>query len=89
MTETYVGPVSVEGSEDTVYFELTIDDVDSGRWIGTGRPEGEVPGITTVGEYSVKLIGADHPRRGQKATAAVDVEVEDGVLRLQGKTAFA
>ena len=89
MTEIYVGPVSVEGSEDTMYFELAIDDVNSGRWIGTGRADGAVPGITAVGEYSVKLIRADHPRRGQKATAAISVEVEDGVLHLHGRTAFA
>jgi hypothetical protein len=89
MSETYVGPVSIEGSEDTMYFELTIDDVDSGGWIGTGRPESEVPEVTAVGVYSVKLVGVAHPRRGQKATAAIDVEAEDGVLRLQGRTAFA
>jgi hypothetical protein len=89
MSETYEGSVSVEGSDDTMYLELTIDDVDAPDWVGTGAPDGEVPGVTAVGEYSVKLIDNGHSRRGQRATAVIEFEVEDAVLRLHGRTPFA
>ncbi len=86
--EQYFGPVSVDGSDDTMYLELSIDDLDSPGWVGAGTPGNEVPGITAVGEYRVKLIGSGHHRRGQTATAAIEVEVEDAVLRLSGRTPF-
>jgi hypothetical protein len=89
MTENYVGTVSLDGADDTVYLELTIDDLDSAEWIGAGTPGNEVPGVTAAGEYRVKLIDGGHPRRGQTAVGAVEVELEDAVLRLLGRTAFA
>lgn len=88
MTERYFGAVSLDGSDDTVYLELSIDDLDSVGWVGAGTPGSEVPGVTEVGEYRVKLTSTGHPRRGQTATAAVEFEVEDAVLRLIGRSAF-
>jgi hypothetical protein len=37
----------------------------------------------------VKLIGNGHERRGQTASAAIELEVEDGVLRFVGRSSFA
>ncbi|MFI5046776.1 MAG: hypothetical protein ACHQIG_06900 [Acidimicrobiia bacterium] len=87
--ENYFGAVSIDGSDEILYLELSIDDLDSPGWIGAGKPGSEVPGVTTAGDYCVKLMGAEHPRRGQTATAAIEVELEDAVLRLAGRTAFA
>ncbi|TMK66916.1 MAG: hypothetical protein E6G14_15835 [Actinobacteria bacterium] len=88
MTEHYFGPVVFDGVDDTVYLELSIDDLDSPDWIGLGTPGHDVPGSTAVGEYRVKLIGVGNPRRGQSAMAQVEYEVEDGVLRFAGRTSF-
>jgi hypothetical protein len=88
MTDQYFGTVSFDGSEDTIYLEMAIDDLDSPAWIGIGTAGQEVPGITTVGEYCVKLIDKPNPRRGQTATAGVEIEVENGVLRFVGRTPF-
>jgi len=88
VTEHYFGPVVFDGVDDTVYLELSIDDLDSPEWIGLGTPGHDVPGSTAVGEYRVKLIGVGNPRRGQSAMAQVEYEVEDGVLRFAGRTSF-
>ena len=68
---------------------IDIDDLDSAEWIGIGTAGSEVPGITEVGKYVVKLVDNPHPRRGQTAQAAVEVQVEDGVLRLVGCAPFS
>jgi len=86
MTENYNGPIAFDASGDTVYLELTIDDLDSPNWVGQGH---DVPGATAIGAYEVKLIDNDHGRRGQTATGEIEREVEDdGVLRFAGRTAF-
>ena len=88
MTERYFGPVAFDGSDDTVYLELTIDDLDSPTWVGVSTTGHEVPGATAVGSYKVKLLGNGHHRRGQTATAEIEFEVEDAVLRFAGRTPF-
>jgi hypothetical protein len=87
--EQYLGTVSFDGPDDTIYLEIAIDDLDSAEWIGIGTAGSEVPGITEVGKYLVKLVDNPHPRRGQTAEAAVEVQVEDGVLRLVGCAPFS
>jgi len=87
--EQYQGTVSFDGPDDTIYLEIDIDDLDSPTWIGRGTVGSEVPGITEVGKYVVKLVDNPHPRRGQTAQAAVETEVEDGVLRLVGRRPFS
>jgi hypothetical protein len=89
MTERYDGPIAFDESGDTVYVELTIDDLDASDWIGVAGAGHEVPGVTAAGEYEVKLIGNGHERRGQTASAAIELEVEDGVLRFVGRSSFA
>jgi hypothetical protein len=89
MTERYDGPIAFDESGDTVYVELTIDDLDASDWIGVAGAGHEVPGVTAAGEYEVKLIGNGHERRGQTASAAIELEVEDGVLRFEGRSSFA
>ena len=88
MSEQYVGGISFDEAGDTVYVEVDIDDLDSPRWVGVGQDDA-VPGITEVGEYSVKLVDNPHPRRGQTATAFLEQEAEDGALRLVGRTPFS
>lgn len=87
--EQYQGTVSFDGPDDTVYLEIDIDDLDSEKWIGVGSVGSEVPGVTEVGKYVVKLVDNPHPRRGQTALADVEIEVEDGVLRLVGRAPFS
>ena len=87
--EKYQGTVSFDGPDDTVYLEIDIDDLDSATWIGVGSVGSEVPGVTEVGKYVVKLVDNPHPRRGQTALADVEIEVEDGVLRLVGRAPFS
>jgi hypothetical protein len=86
--EQYSGLVSVDGQDDTVYLELSINDLDSSGWVGAGAIGSVVPGITVVGEYEVTLIDSGHHRRGQTATASVEVEVVDAELHLCGLTPF-
>jgi hypothetical protein len=62
MTERYDGPIAFDESGDTVYVELTIDDLDASDWIGVAGAGHEVPGVTAAGEYEVKLIGNGHER---------------------------
>ena len=86
--ENYSGAVSVDGTDEILYLELAIDDLDSVGWIGAGAPGTEVSGIVAAGDYRVKLMDAEHPRQGQTATAAIEIELEDSLLRLTGRSAF-
>jgi hypothetical protein len=89
MGDLYAGRISFDSSDETVYMQISIDDLDSAAWIGVEPSGHTVPGITEKGNYVVKLLEDAHPRRGQTARAEIQNEVEDGVLRLVGQTAFS
>ena len=86
VTESYTGPVSLDDSDETVYLDLEIDDLDSGSWVGTVASAESVLGVDAAGEYRVRLLADPHGRRRQ--TAKARGEQGSDSLYLRGNTSF-
>jgi hypothetical protein len=83
----YSGLVVFEADGESVYLDVTIDDLDAAGWVGLADLAEPLSGLSTVGACRVKLVGDGHERRGQTASAQVDCD-PDGALRFGGQTAF-
>jgi len=83
----YSGLVVFEADGESVYLDVTIDDLDAPGWVGRGDLAAPLLDFSSAGPYQVKLIGHGHERRGQTANAQVDYG-SDGALRFGGQTVF-
>jgi hypothetical protein len=83
----YSGRVVFDADGESVYVDITIDDLDAAGWVGRGDLAEPLSGLSAIGSYEVRLIGDGHARRGQTASARVDCD-PDGALRFGGRTAF-
>jgi len=84
----YAGLVTFEDDGESVYLDVTIDDLDASGWVGLGVLAESLSDLASVGLHQVKLIGGDHARHGQTASAQVDRDA-NGALRFGGRTPFA
>jgi hypothetical protein len=85
--EPYLGSVAFDASDETIYLELRIDDLDSAGWVGSTQSDTELSEASAGRGCRVKLLEAGHARRGQSASA--QMRVGPSGIRFAGRSAFS
>ncbi len=83
----YSGLVVFEAGGESVYLDVTIDDLDAPAWVGLGDLAEPLSDLDAADAYQVRLLGDGHVRHGQTASAHVERDA-DGALRFLGRAAF-